>query len=359
MEINQKKELCIVHIGMPKTGSSTLQETFFKSLDDNGISYGNLPHPNQSGWLYGLFVKDCLNYHFFKEWAYDSVEKIENFRKQTKELLVEGFIKHPTEIELLSGEDLFHLHPEGIIELKSFLELYFKKIIIVAYVRPVKSFMESAFQQLLKHTTLNHLNPVGIYHPYRNFERYDRVFGRENVKLFKFEPKTFPDGDIVLDFCKKMNLPQIRAKQKVVNESISKEAVAILFTYYYHENAKTDFGTKIHMLQFRLVERLKSIGTNKFRFSNQYINKIIDTYHDDYTWIQKRLNDPLDEFLDMDDISGFSSEYEIMEYSTNYIDDLVMLLENISIPFERIKHPQTVAKLVDLLMIKIYEDMEK
>ncbi len=358
MEVIKKRELCIVHIGMPKTGSSTLQTTFFQGLDDERVSYGNLPHPNQSGWLYGLFVKDCFNYHFFREWCYDSIEKIEHFKRNTKKLLMEGFINHRTEIEILSGEDLFHLHEEGVVELKSFLELFFKRVIIVAYVRPVKSFMESAFQQLLKHTTLNHLNAIGIYHPYKNFERYDNVFGQNNVRLFKFDPSAFPEGDIVLDFCQKMNLNPSRSKVKVVNESLSKEAVAILFTYHYHANAKTDFGAKVHTLQFRLVELLKNIGTNKFRFSNQYIKRILDTFHDDYAWIKNRMNDSFNERIDINNDDGFSNEWELMDYSTNYIDDLVKLLDNVLIPFELVKHPQTVAKLVDLLMNKIYEDLK-
>lgn len=356
---SQKKELCIIHIGMPKTGSSTLQEAFFKGLSDTRVSYGNLPNPNQSGWTYGLFVKDSSNYHFFKEWGIDTQHKIDIFREESKKLLVEGFKSHKTSIEILSGEDLFHLHEEGVRELKSFLTPYFKRVIVVAYVRPVKSFLESAFQQRVKHLPLNSLDIKSIYHRYKNLESYDKVFGLENVKLFKFDPSTFPEGDIVLDFCQKLNLKSSKSEIKVVNESISKESVSILFTYHFHANVKTDFGAKVHIVQNRLVELLRGIGTNKFRFSNQYMANVLETFKDDYAWIQNRIKDSLEEALDANDTSGISNEHQLMEYSTNYIDDLVKLLDTTPIPFELLKHPQTVAKLVDLLMRKIYNEMNQ
>jgi hypothetical protein len=260
-------------------------------------------------------------------------------------------------IEILSCEDAFHLDEKGVEKLKLFLEPYFRTIIIVGYVRPLKSFLESAFQQLVKYHNQANLDYNTFYHPYKNFKRYDNVFGQDNVKLFKFDPSAFEEGDILLDFCQKMNLKPSISKVKVVNESISKEAVAILFTYNYHANAKTDFDAKTYMLQLRMVELLRKLGTNKFRFTNQYIANVLNTFHHDYHWIQTRLGDLLDEFTDVEDVSGFSNEWELMEYATNSINDLVRLLDNVPIPFELVKHPQTVAKLVDLLMNKIYNDI--
>jgi len=351
--IASKKKLCIVHIGMPKTGSSTLQENFFHGIDDPRVSYIQ----NQAGWIHGLFVEHPLDYHFFKNININTLEQFEKYKTNSMQILVNSFLDDSRSIEILSCEDAFHLDEKGVEKLKLFLEPYFRKIIIVGYVRPLKSFLESAFQQLVKYHNQANLDHNTFYHPYKNFKRYDNVFGQDNVKLFKFDPSAFPEGDILLDFCQKMNLKPSKSKVKVVNESISKEAVAILFTYNYHANAKTDFDTKTFMLQLRMVELLSKLGTNKFRFTNQYIANVLNTFHDDYHWIQTRLGDLLDEFTDVEDVSGFSNEWELMDYSTNYIDDLVKLLDNVPIPFELVKHPQTVAKLVDLLMNKIYNDI--
>lgn len=358
MEVIQKKELCIVHIGMPKTGSSTLQKVLFHGIDDSRVSYTHLKEFNQGCILYGMFMNNPENFHYFASRGWTPLQ-IKEFSDINKNLLVDGFLKYDTSIEVLSGEDLFHFSHEAIVKLKQFLDPYFKKIVVVGYVRPVKSFLESAFQQLVKYHELATMNHGQFYHPFKKFERYDKVFGPENVKLFKFDPSTFPEGDIVLDFCQKLNLKPSKSDVQIVHESISKEAVSILFTYHFHANIKTNFGTKVRIVQNRLVELLRKIGTNKFRFSNQYMAKVLETFKDDYAWIQKRMNDSFDESLDSNDVGGISNEQELMEYSTSYIDDLVKLLDNVPIPFELVKHPQTVAKLVDLLMQKIYNDLSQ
>ncbi len=350
----KKRDLCIVHIGMPKTGSSTLQESFFDGLDDERVSYGNLPEVNQSGRLYGLFVDKPEEYHYFskKNW---NLKEIKEFREENIKLLIDGFLEHKTSIEILSAEDLFHLGSRGSIEaLKRFLEPYFQKIIVVAYVRPIKSFMESAFQQLVKNHYLGNFDFNWIYHRYKNFKRYDDVMGRENVWLWKFEPKSFPEGDIVLDFCKRVDLKPTKAKIKVVNKSLSLEAISILFTYHFHKGVKSDFGKKLHLKNNVLVDKISMIGSSKFKFSNRLIRKIIDENAEDYGWIDKRMNGNLKEIFDTNDNSGISTESELMWLATEHIDRLVEMVGGVdSIGFELKKHPQTVARLVDLLMIRI------
>ncbi|MGD9975477.1 MAG: hypothetical protein AB7S77_20645, partial [Desulfatirhabdiaceae bacterium] len=111
--------------------------------------------------------------------------------------------------------------------------------------------------------------------------------------------------------------------------------------------------------QHILVKLLSHVGNNKFTFSNTFIQKMLEKKKDDFVWIQNRIKDSLEEALAANDASGISNEQELMEYATNYIDDLVKLLDTTLIPFELVKHPQTVAKLVDLLMRKIYNEMNQ
>ena len=58
-----KKDNCIVHIGMPKTGSSTLQEVLFKRIVDPNVSYANLPVANHSAIIYSLFAENPEKHH--------------------------------------------------------------------------------------------------------------------------------------------------------------------------------------------------------------------------------------------------------------------------------------------------------
>ncbi|QOR37433.1 hypothetical protein HNO52_02075 [Billgrantia diversa] len=355
--MSNKRDLCLVHIGMPKTGSSTLQEAFFNGFEDERVSYANLPHPNQSGWLNGLFCENPEQYHFFIKKGIDTPEKVSRFRHETKEMLIEGFLSHKSSVEVMSGEDLYHLDERSIKKLKKFLEPYFHEILVVAYVRPVYSFMASAFQQLVKYHDQASFDHNLVYHKYRNFERYDRVFGVERVKLFKFEPSLFPGGDIVKDFCDRLGFSVNESKADVVNESLSKEAISVLFTYNFHSGAKTDFRKEQHYVHNRLVELISTIGNQKFQFSRKYIQSTLLAFESDYEWIKARMNDSLDEPLEANYDNGVSSEGELMRFSTKSIPALVSLLGNYVIPFELKNDPQTVARLVNILAGQIYETL--
>jgi len=354
IEGNLKKDLCIVHVGMPKTGSTTIQEAFAQQTIDPRVCYVK----NQAGWLYGLFTDEPLNYHFFQKIKIVNDKQLLVYKESAKKALIESFINSTQSKVILSGEDAFHLKEDGVRKLELFLRPFFKKILVIAYVRPLKSFLESAFQQLVKHHDQSNLEPKKLYHRYRNFERYDKVFGKENVKLITFDPSRFPNGDIVLDFCEQLEIKPVSSRRKVVNESLSKEAVSILFTYNFHANAKTDFGGEKHKVQDGLVEAVRKIGSQKFQLSNQYVNKVLEEVREDYAWILKRMDDSLDEWLNLNDTSGISTERELMVYSTDYIDDLVQLIGDKPIPFKLEKHPQTVAKLVDILAVKIYKELD-
>lgn len=358
MEVIQKKELCIVHIGMPKTGSTSLQKALFSRIQDARVAYANLPDFNHSVAIYGMFTENPMNYHMFSKYNF-SIQKIIDFNDENKKLLIDGFLNHEEQVEIISGEDIYHMALNEIERFKSFLETYFKRIMIVAYVRPPKSMTESAFQQLVKYNDLGSLNINAIYHPYKNFERFDRIFGEENVKLWKYEPKTLVNQDIYSDFCEKIGLNYTSKNSAIrLNESLSKEAIAILFTHNFFNKIEKNLKYPIES-QHILVKHLSHVGNNKFTFSNTFIQKMLEKKKDDFVWIQNRIKDSLEEALAANDASGISNEQELMEYATNYIDDLVKLLDTTLIPFELVKHPQTVAKLVDLLMRKIYNEMNQ
>lgn len=355
MKVICKKQLCIVHIGMPKTGSTTLQNTFFEGISDPRVCYGSLPHTNHSGLLYSLFATNPEGFHFLEKFEINTPEKLEALRADTKNSLIEGFLNKKCSIEILSGEDLFHLDKDGVGRLKAFLDTYFEKTIIVAYVRPVKSFMESAFQQLVKYHGDSSFDFKRIYHPFKNLKRYDEVFGVENVKLLKFQPDNFPDGDTVLDFCENLHIEPMRATQKIANESISKEAISILFTYNCHKKEKTDFGRLQITVNHALVDAVRSIGCERFLFSSVVVNEILSNFREDYDWMLSRLEgfDVSPERCD----GGFNSELELMDYSTNFIGNLLGLVDSRDVDFEYVRHPQTVAKLVDLLALKLHRGL--
>ena len=94
--------------------------------------------------------------------------------------------------------------------LRSLLEREGFAVRVVAYLRTWKEWIESSYQQRCKVECIHGSKPWAVaFAPpnpgalrYRDrFETLDRVFGRENVLLRKFDPRSFPGRDVVRDFC--------------------------------------------------------------------------------------------------------------------------------------------------------------
>ena len=67
---------------------------------------------------------------------------------------------------IISGESISSLSKPGVERIKRFLEEYFQKITVVAYVRPPFSLMESSFQQRVKGGSAKNFNVQKMYPRY-------------------------------------------------------------------------------------------------------------------------------------------------------------------------------------------------
>lgn len=355
----KKKKLCILHIGMPKTGSTTIQENLFLGIDDPMVSYAKLIGKEfNHDPILTMFADSPKDFHYVKRF---NIKNIKLFNGNIRSSLEAGFFDFESEVEILSAESLFHIVDigkkcNGIQLLYDFLSNYFERTVVVAYVRKPSQLLPSVLQQLVKFHDWKSFDDFSFYHRYINFKRYIDVFGIENVHLWNFDPKQFPEGDILLDFTTRLGLQPQRSKLKVVNESISKEAISILFTYHFHENAKTDFGSHQNALNYQLVECLRKIGSEKFKFSGTFIQRAIAANQEDYDWIVSVMGEDFKETPESLSAEGVDSEHELMHYATQFIPNLVELAGEFAKDLKLDDTPQTVARLVDKIMLRLAHD---
>jgi len=320
-----KNELCIIHIGMPKTGSSTLQRVFFNSIKGTNTSYADLKVENQSAIIYSLFSEHPEKQTMHRE-LNSTQEEIERFNQKNKELLINHFLNTRSNTTIISGEDIFHLTENGIRKMQIFLSDYFKKIIIVGYIRHPISYMNSAFQQLVKNHYMDSFDFNIIYPHYRlKLEKFDKVFGRNNVHFIEFNPKKFPNHDIVIDFSNRFNISFDYQKKKLVNESISKELISILFID--NRFNKKHFGKNNMRVKENLIRNLSSIGKTKFYFSSKIIASVLDEYKNDINWLYNRMGEGFRNTNEAEDNKAFvNTEEELLHVSNDTFTRLIEIV---------------------------------
>lgn len=286
---------CWIHIGMHKTGTTSVQLNLAEEKDNTDWQYLTLgDRRNMGAALYAMFASEPHRYHWFQKRG-DTPEQValarDSLRSQFSKLLSESNAKN----SILSGESLTLIDEAGIEELRSFLNPFFDRILVIGYVRPPIGFKISFFQQRLKHSNCK-LDFSDFQLQYRRrFDKFDRTFGREQVLLKKFDPQNLYNQCIVADFRHQigMSLPAT-TDIKRVNESLCHEACAILYAYRSFGPAY-GVGPDVLKENKRIIAVLLAMKGRPFSVSPLFVKESLFVERKDIHWMERRLEVSLDE----------------------------------------------------------------
>ncbi len=345
--VNKMKKKCIVHIGMQKTGSTSIQGTLSRNLLSETFYYLDLGYESHSILISSIFIADTV---------ISAKRKLEHMNASTKEKLIEKINLSKKPIMIISGEGIPQLSKNALVELKEFLYQYFEEITIFSYIRSPKSYIESLFQQRVK-GGLSKFNLQKLYPDYRKrFEKFDLVFGKKNVIFVKFDPRNFSNRNVVMDFCKYFDIEMSVENTIRNNESLSREALSLL--YIYIENNPSDKVIRNVIFENRkLVNELKSIGNTKIKFSPSLIKPILEKHKDDILWMEKRLGENLTESMNPAE-NDISAEEDLLSVSQETIQALKDTIGTDYFPKETTgNRQQDVTNMVSALYIKLAKDI--
>lgn len=225
----------ILHVGLEKTGTTTIQRVFNASRDlllRKGVYYPG---------YYGEENHVCLyNYAKSKESIdelriYSGIKSqadVEKFRVSFKDMFIKDISERKPEYLVLSNEHLSSRlsGDEGVGRLKDLLSLVSSDISVVIYVRNIADFLVSSYSTAVK---CGETRSLGEYisgqsdMPFRFklsevIKLWRRVFGSNNVILKEFSKESLYEKDIVSDFIKTNNLPIDKNDLSVANSSENK-----------------------------------------------------------------------------------------------------------------------------------------
>ena len=339
---------CIIHIGMHKTGSTSIQRSL-KAFSDERFLYPTLGgFANHSLAVYSAFSDHPEQYFVHSVMGRDT-HAVQQIVDQVREDLERAVLEAIGRTLIISGEDIASLRCAELIKLREYLQDRFDEIVVVGYVRAQGEFMASAFQQRLRTNIAMTLDLRRTYRSYRaRFDNVDRVFGCENVSLWKFDPQVFPENCVVRDFCRRLGIDLPRDRIVRLNRSLSRQAVALLYTYrklgeiYGSKNMN---GAETNALG----NLLAAVGDDKFRFSPNLLGPVLEENRADIEWMEARVGESLQEQLGEPRPGDVCSESDLLTPHPEVVSKLLQLIGDAAPQGVEGRTPQEVALLVHTL----------
>ena len=197
---------CVVHIGMHKTGTTSIQNSL-NLYEDPSFYYARIGgHGNHSVPVYSLFSEHPERHNLNRHRGQNPAVMAQ-YIQSIKADLERSISEAGDRTLIISGEDIGILKEADIARMHDALRPHYDDIQILAYVRPPMSFMNSALQQMVRSGGRAVLNFDKLYRSYRaSYEKFDNVFGRDAVMLKLFDRKELRGGDVVKDFCATIGL---------------------------------------------------------------------------------------------------------------------------------------------------------
>lgn len=285
--------ICWVHVGMHKTASTSIQLSLASNPPDNWEyvtigRYKNLGQP-----FFAMFDSNPLRYHRFKKRG-ETVITLKAKAKKYFKSLERKIAESNASNFLISGETISLIDEPGIERMRDYLSQFFDQIFIIGYVRPPKQFTSSMLQQSIKHGRKK-ISAKKVSLDYRNrFEKFDRVFSKQNVFLYKFDKTKFTEGCAVKHFCHLIHWPTDGLEVKNTNESLSREAVGILLAYRKYGTGYGS-GSSAFRENRKIIDPLFQLPGKPFVLGEPLLNRVVAQYSDHIAWMEKRLGEDLSE----------------------------------------------------------------
>lgn len=280
----------IIHIGMHKTGSSSIQASLYDMRHTlTGFHYLDMGVDNPTGKLFDAFLyADMRLQQLLSRGVTFTVSEI--LERKKKEL--EQFKKQVGDAQgkdlIISAEGLCHLSLDQLTDMKDILDPFYDEFKVVTYVRPPMAFMSSLFQQHLK-GNFQQLNLSRIWPNYRErFEKFETLFGDSSVEYWMFNPAHLLGRCVVTDFCTRLCIPFDKERVIRQNEGLSLNAAVLLYIYRLYGPG---FGTSRGVLgeNNRLVEKLATLKGPKLQFSEALLADLLREKREDISWMEERM----------------------------------------------------------------------
>ncbi|NKX44275.1 hypothetical protein [Roseicyclus persicicus] len=268
----QLAEQAILHIGMHKTGSSTIQGALARAGAGPGWRYVWQGSPNGSFWVKAVLDGEAGGHHTL---PFPPAEARARF--------IEAFRLVAERRAIFSGETMSTLSAPRVATIVEILQAADLAVAAIGYVRPIQSYIDSSFQQRLKGGRValaDAVRPKAIAYDQR-FGVWDAALGQAAVTLVPFERQRFPGGSVLGDIAARLSLGPIQDPASHANTGLSAEAVRLLWIWRQRQPRKGQGDEH----RIRLLQTLEGPG---FVLANRVVDPFRATIRAQAEWVERR-----------------------------------------------------------------------
>ncbi len=229
--------IIFLHVGPPKTGSTTIQTTLFKSRKTLRHHGYVLPGSERNQKYLTRHLRDPQKSNY--------TEYMENFTKT--------IVKFPRHSVIVSDENLGS-NLKNLVRVANYLKSISRDLKIIVYVRHPVLHAISRMQQKIRNHSLTIAEADASVEPFDFRELLDAactMVGRANVIVSELDRSTLIDGDLRSDFLKRIGYtgPIEDVPIRIKNEAISMPAalLADAITRLIREGRKP-YGINLRMI---------------------------------------------------------------------------------------------------------------
>ena len=232
----------IIHVGMAKTGTTTIQESLGKAcetLQADAVYYPDWRPHNHSYELTALFRGDGKAGYYFRQCGAETDEAWEAERERLR-LQWRTFFDSFTEgTAIISAEGLEDFFAEDLEALLEFARPSFDRCIAVIYVRHPLTSIKSRWEQAVKQldeprSGEDLLQECKKRTRFGAVRRWSKAVGEGSLVVRPFDPKHFQGGNLVADFFHSIGLENVALSgetEVASNTSIGHNGTAFLVQF--------------------------------------------------------------------------------------------------------------------------------
>jgi hypothetical protein len=291
------KTTITIHIGLHKTGTTSIQATLFRNRDrlkGRGVNYFGL-NENHSETLYPLFLTEPHLYRQNRLAGIDTPQKAARKNAATEKALRRELGNASGQRFIISGEDLSLLSREGVARLRALFSPY-GDLRIVVYVRDPYDVITSAFQARLRlGETYDQIIAAPPNPGYGFIRPFIEEFGRDQVDIRIFDPARFAGGNLISDFLAAAGAPaELPREIEIVraNEAVSNEA-AFLIHEINKQHRQRDRSSPNPARAPNLADILETVPGAPFVCPPEAMAAAAPLFADDLRWLRGVLGEDI------------------------------------------------------------------